>query len=210
MTGTEPTVDATGGGPGAELPTGQVTDTGLAAPPPPADHRFDAEIDELLEISGIDANVDQVQAILRTTVGLGHDRPARLDLKITNAALAEMRAAFRIFAPYVDIPKVTIFGSARVTEADSSALSGALFDASADAIVVVGGDGTIVLANAACKELLGYQPSALRGKPVEILVPARYPRHQALRAEFIRHARPRPPHAPGMSAFRPIRFIAKY
>ncbi|MBP7628873.1 MAG: TIGR00730 family Rossman fold protein [Acidimicrobiales bacterium] len=118
MTGTEPTVDATGGGPGAELPTGQVTDTGLAAPPPPADHRFDAEIDELLEISGIDANVDQVQAILRTTVGLGHDRPARLDLKITNAALAEMRAAFRIFAPYVDIPKVTIFGSARVTEAD--------------------------------------------------------------------------------------------
>ena len=77
-------------------------------------------------------------------------------------------------------------------EVDSSALSGALFDASADAIVVVGGDGTIVLANAACKELLGYQPSALRGKPVEILVPARYPRHQALRAEFIRHARPRP------------------
>jgi uncharacterized protein (TIGR00730 family) len=100
------------------LPTSEVTTTGLAAPPPPADHQFDGQIDELVRHTGIDVNVDQVQAILRTAVGLGRDRPARLDLKITNAALAEMRAAFRIFAPYVDTPKVTIFGSARVTEAD--------------------------------------------------------------------------------------------
>lgn len=123
MTGSGPTEHTAATGtseaePGAALPTGQVTDTGVAAEPPAADHRFDAEIDELLARTGIDANVDQVEAILRTAVGLGRDRPARLDLKITNAALAEMRAAFRIFAPYLDTPKVTIFGSARVTEAD--------------------------------------------------------------------------------------------
>src|SRR5205823_3000320 len=42
----------------------------------------------------------------------------RLDLKITNSALKEMRQAFRLFAPYRDIPKVTIFGSARTSPDD--------------------------------------------------------------------------------------------
>ena len=45
-------------------------------------------------------------------------------------------------------------------EVDSSALSGVLFESSADAIVVVDADGRIVLANAACEELLGYEARA--------------------------------------------------
>jgi uncharacterized protein (TIGR00730 family) len=44
----------------------------------------------------------------------------RLDLKITSAALREMRAAFRAFAPYQDVPKATIFGSARTLPDDPS------------------------------------------------------------------------------------------
>ena len=43
-----------------------------------------------------------------------------LDLKITSATLKEMRAAFRAFAPYTDVPKVTIFGSARTLPTDPS------------------------------------------------------------------------------------------
>jgi uncharacterized protein (TIGR00730 family) len=70
-------------------------------------------IDDLLAAAGIDRNADQICQILATAVGLGHDGADRLDLKITNAALAEMRTAFAIFAPLVDVPKVTIFGSAR-------------------------------------------------------------------------------------------------
>ncbi len=35
------------------------------------------------------------------------------DLKITNSALKELRYAFKVFAPYEGIPKVTVFGSAR-------------------------------------------------------------------------------------------------
>ncbi|HEY6800906.1 MAG TPA: TIGR00730 family Rossman fold protein, partial [Agromyces sp.] len=50
--------------------------------------------------------------------GLGLDRTSRLDLKITTAALGEMRAAFQHFAPYAGIPKVTIFGSARTRPDD--------------------------------------------------------------------------------------------
>ena len=44
--------------------------------------------------------------------------PTMLDLKIASAALEEMREAFKMFAPFRDIPKVTIFGSARTQMAD--------------------------------------------------------------------------------------------
>jgi len=43
---------------------------------------------------------------------------SRLDIKIATAALHEMIHAFHVFAPYRDIPKVTIFGSARTLPDD--------------------------------------------------------------------------------------------
>jgi len=69
-------------------------------------------------------------------------------------------------------------------ELDSTELSGALFDASADAIVVVDDAGTIVTANQACERLLGYAPAALLGRSVEVLVPERFGRHRDLRDGF--------------------------
>ena len=44
--------------------------------------------------------------------------PDPLDLKIAAAAMTEMREAFAVFAPYRDIPKVTVFGSARTRPHD--------------------------------------------------------------------------------------------
>lgn len=67
---------------------------------------------------------------------------------------------------------------------DSTELSGALFDASSDAIVVVDGAGKIVTANPACDRLLGYAPAELLGKSVELLVPNRFARHRELRDGF--------------------------
>ena len=49
------------------------------------------------------------------------DVPARIDpedLKIVNAALKEMRYAFKVFAPYRDVKKVSVFGSARSRTGD--------------------------------------------------------------------------------------------
>jgi hypothetical protein len=63
-------------------------------------------------------NADQVFEILAAGVRLGTDATDRLDLKITNAALREMRLAFRMFEPYHQVPKVTIFGSARTKPDD--------------------------------------------------------------------------------------------
>ena len=62
---------------------------------------------------GVPAESRLAEEFLAETLGLILDRPDHLDLKITNAALKEMRSAFRTFAPYRDIPKVTMFGSAR-------------------------------------------------------------------------------------------------
>ncbi|KZE88888.1 TIGR00730 family Rossman fold protein [Microbacterium sp. TNHR37B] len=69
-------------------------------------------------IAGADDDVELVARILITGVGLGLDETSRLDLKITSAALAEMRQAFRLFAPYRAVPKVTVFGSARTRPDD--------------------------------------------------------------------------------------------
>lgn len=74
---------------------------------------LDAQVKQLLADCGVTTSVDQVSEIVATAVRLGLDGTDRLNLKITNAALAEMRNAFRIFEPFQDVPKVTIFGSAR-------------------------------------------------------------------------------------------------
>ena len=76
------------------------------------------DIRALIADAGITENVDLIARILVTGVGLGLDRADRLDLKITTAALGEMRAAFEHFAPYDGVPKVTIFGSARTRPDD--------------------------------------------------------------------------------------------
>ena len=75
-------------------------------------------VQQLLEASGATANRDVLRDILRTAVGLAGDGADRLDLKITAAALKEMRAAFAMFEPLKGDPKVTIFGSARTSTDD--------------------------------------------------------------------------------------------
>ena len=76
------------------------------------------DVRALIADAGITENVDLIARILVTGVGLGLDGASRLDLKITTAALGEMRAAFEHFAPYAGVPKVTIFGSARTRPDD--------------------------------------------------------------------------------------------
>ncbi|MGH9273881.1 MAG: TIGR00730 family Rossman fold protein, partial [Acidimicrobiales bacterium] len=75
-------------------------------------------IQELLDSSGATANRDVLRDILRTAAGLAGDHADRLDLKITAAALKEMRAAFKMFMPLEGTPKLTVFGSARTAGHD--------------------------------------------------------------------------------------------
>ncbi|MGI8662653.1 MAG: TIGR00730 family Rossman fold protein [Acidimicrobiales bacterium] len=92
------------------------------APKPTRRGTGDAEIDlalaRLLDDLGADHDRDLLLDIFVSAAGLASDGADRLDLKITSAALREMRAAFRAFAPYKATPKVTIFGSARTGPTD--------------------------------------------------------------------------------------------
>jgi uncharacterized protein (TIGR00730 family) len=83
-----------------------------------ADPALDQRLLDILADAGATRDVDQLFEILVSGVRLAGDGADRLDLKITNAALKEMREAFRVFAPYSDVPKVTIFGSARTLPDD--------------------------------------------------------------------------------------------
>lgn len=74
---------------------------------------LDQRLVGLLEAVGVTQDRDLLFEILASAVRLAGDGADRLDLKITSAALREMRAAYRMFAPYGNVPKVTIFGSAR-------------------------------------------------------------------------------------------------
>ena len=82
------------------------------------DPDLDRRLVELLDAAGVERNRDQLFEILSSVVRLAQDGADRLNLKITNAALKEMRSAFKVFAPYQNTPKVTIFGSARTLPDD--------------------------------------------------------------------------------------------
>nr|MBO2503982.1 TIGR00730 family Rossman fold protein [Thermoanaerobacterales bacterium] len=75
-------------------------------------------IRQLLDDAGATRNRDVLADIYRITHGLTTDDADRLDLKITRDALKEMRAAYRLFAPYKGVRKVTVFGSARTHASD--------------------------------------------------------------------------------------------
>ena len=88
----------------------------MTQPPPPDE--LVTHVATFLDAIGATANRDQLARLLHTVAQLAHDDTDRLDLKITTTALAEMREAFNVFAPYRAIPKVTIFGSARTSRDD--------------------------------------------------------------------------------------------
>jgi hypothetical protein len=73
----------------------------------------DQKLCELIATHGGSPHDDLIQEILTTGLKLIGDQPDRGDLKIINTALKELRHALRVFAPYRDTRKVTIFGSAR-------------------------------------------------------------------------------------------------
>jgi uncharacterized protein (TIGR00730 family) len=59
-----------------------------------------------------------IAEMLRTVLKLAAEETSRGDLKILNRALKELRYAFKIFAPYSSVRKVSIFGSTHIEEDD--------------------------------------------------------------------------------------------
>jgi len=79
---------------------------------------LDELITELVSAAGITRDEDLVFEMLVSAVRMGREATDRGDLKLVNAALKELRYSFLVFEPYARVPKVSIFGSARIRRDD--------------------------------------------------------------------------------------------
>jgi uncharacterized protein (TIGR00730 family) len=79
----------------------------------PMDPELKSRIDELIKFKGGGHNEAEVADIIENALKILKDVKDTGDVRVIQTALRELRYAFRIFAPYADKRKVTIFGSAR-------------------------------------------------------------------------------------------------
>lgn len=102
-------------------------------------------IDELRSIP----DGDMVGEIIENSLKLLRDQTNRGDIKLINKSLKELRYALKIFAPYRDIRKVSIFGSARTLESHEDYRQAAEFArkmAETGWMVITGAGGGIMAA----------------------------------------------------------------
>ena len=79
----------------------------------PADPELRRRVMELINYKGGGANEDSVADIIENALKLLTDVKDTGDVRVIQTAVRELRYAYRLFAPYSHIRKVTIFGSAR-------------------------------------------------------------------------------------------------
>jgi uncharacterized protein (TIGR00730 family) len=79
----------------------------------PTDPKLKLQIEELIKSKGGGHNEGEVADIIENALKLLTDVKDTGDVRVIQTALRELRYAFRLFAPYADKRKVTIFGSAR-------------------------------------------------------------------------------------------------
>jgi uncharacterized protein (TIGR00730 family) len=77
----------------------------------------DQKVRELVQLAGDAPNQDLIVELMTTVLKFYRDKASRGDLKLVNTALKEMRYSILVFARHFD-PKVTIFGSARISHGD--------------------------------------------------------------------------------------------
>jgi hypothetical protein len=83
----------------------------LERPPVEADIR--RRIQELIDLKGGGENPDLVADIIENALKMLRDVPDRGDARVMAIAIRELRLAYKLFTPYAEKRKVTMFGSAR-------------------------------------------------------------------------------------------------
>ena len=80
---------------------------------PPADPELRRRVLELIQFKGGGHNEEAVADIIENALKILTDVKDTGDVRVIQTAVRELRYAYRLFAPYSHIRKVTIFGSAR-------------------------------------------------------------------------------------------------
>jgi len=73
----------------------------------------DDAIDQLMDQVGDIQHLDIVREIILAGLKAGQENSGRVDLKLMNSSIKEMRFTAKVFGPYREVRKVTVFGSAR-------------------------------------------------------------------------------------------------
>jgi len=81
----------------------------------PVDPELKRHIRDLIAYKGHGHNEDLVEDIIENALKLLKDVEHRGDIRVIQTAIRELRYSFKLFAPFSQYRKVTIFGSARTT-----------------------------------------------------------------------------------------------
>lgn len=73
----------------------------------------DREIDKLIELAGEIEHPELIREMIIAALKAGKEKNDRAHLRLMNSTMKEMRFTGKIFGPYSDVRKVTVFGSAR-------------------------------------------------------------------------------------------------
>src|SRR5580765_3676302 len=105
--------------------------------------------DELIHVLENVPDGDMVAEIVENALKLLRDNTNRGDIKLINKSYKELRYALKIFAPYRDTRKISIFGSARTPEGSEDYVQAARFGkimADSGWMVITGAGGGIMAA----------------------------------------------------------------
>lgn len=110
---------------------------------------IDRLIEQLMDTAGGIGRPEVVREMIIASLKAGQEDDGRGDLKLMNTSLKEMRFTSKVFSPYRNVRKVTVFGSARTEPADPLYAMAKLFGerlAGAGYMVITGGGGGIMQA----------------------------------------------------------------
>jgi uncharacterized protein (TIGR00730 family) len=79
----------------------------------PTNGPVDRSIEDLMKMVGGVKRPEIIRELILAALKAGQEDDGRADLKLMNTSLKEMRFTSKIFGPYRDVKKVTVFGSAR-------------------------------------------------------------------------------------------------
>ena len=82
---------------------------------------FEARVRQLVADWGVEKSPELIEELIITALKMGRDKMGTGDLKLMNRSLKELRYAAKVFAPYRDVRKVVIFGSARTAPTEPDA-----------------------------------------------------------------------------------------
>lgn len=121
---------------------------------------LDTNIEDLITAAGITENRQIFKEMIAITLGMGSDGTDFGDLKQFKRVMREIRDANRLFAPYKNVKKISVFGSARTSPNaatwKTANLFGKLMQEAGYMVITGGGDGIMGAAQAGAGREHGF------------------------------------------------------